>query len=801
MKLAFAYPRPGAGPRIVSGSRLMAACAVAGLLVAPMLPTLAQSFDPPVEPVAARPQMLLEADQLLYDFDREVVTALGNVKIYYGAAVLDAERVDYDQRSGSLAASGGVRLQEPNGNILTAERMTLTDDFRDAFIASLNVITTDRGYFSAQTAERRDGNLLIFRKGIYTACQPCVDHPGKPPLWQIKAQRIIHDQAERTIYYQNARLEFFGLPIAYLPFFSHPDPTVKRKTGFLTPSVRETEAIGFGITTPFFWNLAPNYDVTFSPTILTRQGLLMETEWRHRLMNGAYTIRLAGIFQRDKDVFRDDDGDPLSGYEDFRGSARTTGDFAINSRWGYGWDVHATSDRTFNRDYRIANSTAKDLTSTVYLTGLSDTNFFDLRGYYFNVQREDSEEQIPDGPDADTEPDIYVHDDQSEQAVVHPVLDHNYIFARPILGGQLRFDSNLTSLSRGESDIRHPPAPADPYYAGVAGAFTRASSRASWERRLIAPGGQLITPFAYLQGDLNFVASGDAEAGLGEDDFIARAMPAVGLEYEWPFLATIGSWTHTFGPKAQIIVRPNEQHIGELPNEDSQSLVFDDTTLFVLDKFAGYDRQEGGTRANVGLVYQGLMPNGASIDALVGQSYQLAGTNSFAREDQSLTGLGSGLESDVSDYVGRVTVNTGTGLALTARARLDDEELAVNRAELNAIGTYGKTVASLGYAFIRESPSAGIFEDRQEVSGAASVAVSDTWSILGSLTYDVENSSAVTRTVGLAYADDCFAISAVYSDTPEQYSDLVTGRQVFVRISLRTLGDTNLSSQLDSGLN
>jgi LPS-assembly protein len=148
-----------------------------------------------------------------------------------------------------------------------------------------------------------------------------------------------------------------------------------------------------------------------------------------------------------------------------------------------------------------------------------------------------------------------------------------------------------------------------------------------------------------------------------------------------------------------------------------------------------------------------------------------------------------------------VTVNTGTGLALTARARLDDEELAVNRAELNAIGTYGKTVASLGYAFIRESPSAGIFEDRQEVSGAASVAVSDTWSILGSLTYDVENKSPVTRTLGLAYADDCFAISAVYSDTPEQYSDLVTGRQVFVRISLRTLGDTNLSSQLDSGLN
>ena len=515
-------------------------------------------------------------------------------------------------------------------------------------------------------------------------------------------------------------------------------------------------------------------------------------------MNGAYSIRLAGIFQQDKEVFRDDDGDPLSGYEDFRGSARTTGRFAITSRWSAGWDVHGTTDRTFNRDYRIADSTARDLTSTVYLTGISETNFFDLRGYYFNVQRENTEEQVPDGPDVDTEPDIYVHDDQSEQAVVHPVLDHNYIFARSVFGGQLRFDSNLASLSRGESDIRHPPAPFDPYYAGVAGAFTRGSSRATWERRFIGPAGQLITPFAYLQADVNFVASDDPAAGLGEDDFIGRAMPAFGVEYEWPFLATIGSWTHTFGPKAQLIVRPNEQFVGDLPNEDSQSLVFDDTTLFVLDKFSGYDRQEGGTRANIGFIYSGVFPNGASVDAVVGQSYQLAGINSFATEDQSLTGVGSGLESDASDFVAGVTLNSGTGVALSARARLDDEDFALNRGEVNGIGTYGDSVASVGYAYIRESPSAGIFEDRQEVSAAASVGLTEAWSVLGALTYDVENHSPVKRSLGLAYADECFEISAVYSDTPEQYSDLVTGRQVFVRISLRTLGDTDLSSQLDS---
>jgi LPS-assembly protein len=789
-------------PRHEGRRRFAASTAAGALLAASILPGFAQTLNPFYSPSLPAPhqQLLLEADEIIYDFDRETVTAVGNVQIYYGASALDAERVIYDKKSGRLLATGGVRLLEPSGNIIIAETIDITDDFRDGFLSSLNVITIDRGYFSAQTAERRNGNLTIFRKGVYTACEPCMKNPARPPLWQIRAARIIHDESEHTVYYQNARLEFFGVPVLYTPVFSHPDPTVKRKTGFLMPSIMTSSAIGFGVTTPFFWNLAPNYDITFAPTYLTRQGVLMEGEWRHRILNGAYSIRLAGIFQQDKDAFRED-GDKLSGFRDFRGSARTTADFVINSRWSYGWDLHATTDRTFNRDYNIANATAKDLTSTVYLTGLSDRNFFDLSGYYFVVQREDTEEEIPDGPDPGTDPDLYVHDDQGEQAIVHPVLDHNYILDTPVLGGELRLDSNFTSLSRAEDDIRHPPAPFAPYFAGVSGNFTRATTRASWERRLIGPGGQLITPLAYAQGDLNFSAFDTDAADLDSDEVIGRAMPAIGIEYEWPFLAVLGSTVHTFGPKAQLIARPDEQHVGDLSNEDSQSLVFDDTSLFVLDKFSGYDRQEGGTRANVGFVYQGLFGNGASVDALVGQSYHLAGANSFAMQDTALTGIGSGLETDESDYVGRVTLNTGTGIALTARGRFDDNDLSINRGELNAIGTYGDSVAALGYTFIRQSPSAGIFENRQEINGAAKLEFVDNWSVLGAVIYDLENASQVSHSFGLAYTDECFDLSAVYKETPDPYSDLVTNRTFFVRFNLRTLSDNKLNSQIDSDFN
>ena len=242
---------------------------------------------------------------------------------------------------------------------------------------------------------------------------------------------------------------------------------------------------------------------------------------------------------------------------------------------------------------------------------MNERNYFDVSGHYFRVQRENTEEDLPDDGDPPT-PDIYVHDDQAEQAVrasgARPQLHRRPVSVRR----RAAFDSNLTSVTRDESDIRHPPAPFGPYFAGVAGTFTRATSRASWKRRLILPGGQLITPFTYVQADANWIAADDPAAGLDSDEVNGRVMPAVGLEYEWPILATLGSTVHTFGPKAQIIARPDEWHPGSLPNEDSQSLVFDDTSLFEWDKFAGYDRQEGGTRANLGFVYQGLFPGGAT---------------------------------------------------------------------------------------------------------------------------------------------------------------------------------------------
>ena len=342
--------------------------------------------------------MLVQAVEVDYDYNNSRVSAVGNVQMFYNGTSVEADKVIYDQKTKRLHAEGNIRMTDADGKITYANIMDLSDDYRDGFVDSLRVDTADQTRMAATRADRTSGNYTVFENGVYTACAPCKDDPKKPPLWQVKGARIIHDQTEKMLYFENAQLEFFGVPMAYLPYFSAPDPTVKRKTGFLMPGFSSASGYGYGVETPFYWAIAPDYDATFNPRFTTQQGVLLQGEFRQRLINGSYQIRAYGIDQLDPGAFAGQPGD-----RQFRGGIDTKGQFALNDKWVWGWDGVLLSDYYFFSDYRLAQyrdplgsflSLPTEAISQLYLTGVGNRSYFDARTIYY-LSYSGNQAQVP----------------------------------------------------------------------------------------------------------------------------------------------------------------------------------------------------------------------------------------------------------------------------------------------------------------------------------------------------------------------------------------------------------------------
>ena len=755
--------------------------------------------------------MLVQADEMKYDYTNDTVSALGNVQIYYRGSSIEADEVTYDQKTKRLRAKGNARLTEPNGRITYGQYIDLTDEYRDGFVDSLRLETIDDTRMAASRADRDKGTYTVMQNGVYTACEPCKDDPKKPPLWQVQAARIVHDDNEKMLYFEDARIEFFGMPLMYMPFTSMPDPSVKRKSGFLFPLITETTQYGLGLQLSYFWALAPDYDLTFSTTVTTKEGELFQAAWRQRLADGTYTVKMAGIFQQDPGYFAQRDGAGSPTADLFRGAIQTAGQFSLTNQWVWGWTGLLVTDTQFLYDYELTQFTssfdpfrtgiAAEGISQLYLTGASQSSYFDIRSiYYYGFSGADVQAQIP---------------------IIHPVLDYTSVLPQPVLGGEFSYKFNLTSLTRQQAEFDAVTqnaanqmlcasgnsavlTPANCLLRGIAGTYTRASAEVDWRRTFVTDNGQMITPFASLRGDL---AQLDVSNQAGISNYIgpgssepARFMPAVGVEYRYPFV-DVESWgTQTIEPIAQLILRPNETEIGKFPNEDAQSVVFSDANLFSIDKFSGWDRVEGGGRVNAGLQYTAQFNKAGTVNVMFGQSYQIYGLNSYAATDLINTGLESGLDKAVSDYVGRITYQPNQTFSFTARGRFSSggydpgtgQNVAAftpERLEFEGRANFDRWTLQLLYGDYAPQPDIGFLTARQEILAGASVKLTQNWVLLGSIRYDLAVHQFDTTRVGVGYVDDCLLLALNYFTSYTYTGVTPTPNNTFMlQFSLRTLG-------------
>ena len=702
-----------------------------------------------VAPITTKPaagtKVDVAADRIVFDSSTKIATATGTVRITYGPYTLVASKVVYDQDDGSFKANGSVELREPNGNILQADTVDLHNKFKEGFARHVRALLSNDVTIRSDYVMRTADGITVFERASYTACKDCATRSGAP-LWEITTERTVHDGNTKTLYHTNPTFRFAGVPLAWLPYAEQPDPTVKRRTGFLLPEFKSGRVYGVGVVTPYFWELGPSADLTFSPVWTTRQGPVADVEYRQALQSGEYNIRGYGVYQLKKD---DPPGDAR-----LRGAVASKGDFKLNDNWDWGWDGTYASDKMFLDHYDFDKRTIAN--NEAYIVGMADRNYFSAQALHYRS--------------------LSLEEDQGTLPTALPYINSEYTFNNAVLGGELGLDWSAYSIARDDAQT-----PFSNIHQGTD--QTRAVANLHWQNQMITDLGQVVTPFARLRSDL-YISENVFPST--EKEVTSRLLPSVGVDMRWPFIASFDTGQSIVTPVFQAIASTDEADREKIGNEDAISVNFDSSNLFLQDRFTGLDRYEGGSRSNVGLLYTYLGENGGFAKVSIGESFHIGGKNSFD--------LGSGLDGTKSDLVGAVTVQPWENLGVSYQARVEEDFSQINVQEAFANYSFNRLSGSLGYIYYDSALDATSMDAMERFQADGSYRFSEAWSLFGGFSYDLINDQFRSKRAGLAFDCDCMAASLTYTETNPVDPLASTDHTLKVSVELRTIGKTSLSA-------
>ena len=702
------------------------------------------SFSQPV-PVQAKVEKsgnkLFKADRIRHERELGLIIATGSVEMIEGDRVLRADTVNYNQKQDIVTATGNVVLMDPSGDVVFADHVELTGDFKDGIVENIRILMIDEARMAAVGGRRVDGERTELRKAVYSPCRSCISKSGTP-LWQIKAIEAVHNKTEQSIEYRDAFMEFFGIPVLYTPYFVHPDPTVKRQSGFLAPRYGSESVFGFFLETPYYFNIAPDKDATFRPIVTNNEGLVLAGEYRQRFVNAEFKFTGSGTH-----------GTTESGEQGFRGHFFSGIRADLNETWRAGADISMTSDDTYLQRYNFFS--LDTLINHAFVEGFNGQNYASAQSYFWRG--------------------LYSDDDPGTTPLVAPILDFNAI--TPIGKGDANWalDANLLSLTRSEgADSR------------------RLSVTNSWDLPHVARTGEVYHIYASLQADVYYASNVHQQGkAIGETStgVTGRLMPRIGLDWRFPFSRSKGSSAQVIEPVAGFQVAPNGGNSGQIPNEDSQDIEFDETNLFSRNRFTGLDRVEGGQRLYYGLRF-GIFGASGYSDGFIGQSYRPRRDNNFSST--------SGLNDHFSDIVGRISVQPSSPVKLQYRFRIDKDDFTARRNELSANVGPPALALNLNYSFFDEGSGSGEFTDREETTYGFSSQITPAWSINASTRRDLQASSTLNHNIELTYKCDCFTMKLSFDRSFTQDRDVRPSDTIFVSLIFKNLGEIQSMRQINS---
>jgi LPS-assembly protein len=687
--------------------------------------------------------VVLEADSLINDEQGQTITAEGAVEARYQGRVLRADRLVYDLKTRRISAQGGVEIVDPDGQVRQAEEMEVDEDLNTGLATGFADRIPGGGTAAAQSAIRRSESVNEIQRVIYTACPVCKPgEKGDGPTWTLRARRAVQNKETDMIAYRDAVLRVGSVPVIYLPYFAHPDPSSGPKSGLLPPDLGSSRRLGAYYEQPYYWAISPSQDATISPRLHEQVNPLLNVQYRQRLFSGQFTFD--GSITQDRDF--DGNGEKF-GEESVRAHVFGEGLFAVNDRLNWGFGVERSSDDLYLKRYRLDGEgerrgpfigDAFRLISQLYAVTQTPDTYGNVAFVSFQGLREfDTERELP---------------------LILPVGEFEHVTRDPRFDGQLKLQASTAQVYRSE---------------GIDSA--RGSLGAEWRRDRVLPGGLVAGPFAMARGDLYRVGNNTPAA---KDETFARGVGLAGVEVRWPFLRAGKSVDVIVEPIGMAAIGSNGGNDIRIANEDSVAFELDETNLFRPNAAPNYDLWEPGPRVSFGVRATARARNGHSASLMVGQRWR--------QKDEAAFTNTSNLRDNASDYVAAASADLGPNLSMDVRTRLDQKDLSLTRIDAGLRGSLWRVSANARYFKTSNTLRPG--SPNNEISGSMGLRLTNKWSVSYGLQRDLNLDRTLTQNARLIYRDDCtfFEVAYIHSETFDRVLGPNDGVQV--RLGLSSLG-------------
>ena len=704
-------------------------------------------------PGAPADNIEFSADVVTYENGNDVVTAQGRVRLNRGGYYLAADKVVWDRKSGQVTADGSVVVLSPEGNRMVGDHVVLADNLRDGTVENLLIVLDSGGRIAADSATRT-GNETVLKNGVYSGCS-VVNAKGCPrtPSWSITATQIIQNAETGRISFRGGRLNLFGIGLPLLPIFAINAKAKSGSTGALIPDISFSHSNGLELGLPYYFRFASNRDLTLTPRLFTKNAPGIEARYRQLTSLGAFQV--GGFVTYGKIEHAGTNPSPATRHG-IRAYIEANGKAQLSPEWSVTASLRGATDKTVTRRYDLTRDDR--LRNFVEAERITPNSYISIAAWAFQGLR--------------------VDDRQRQLPIALPAIDARFRLDDPILGGKVELQGNSLAIVRLEGQDTQ-----------------RAFASARWDLRKLTRGGQQITFTAYGRGDVYHTD----ESGLtsvptyrGTDGWHFRGIGALAADLQYPLIGPFLGGLQRLTPRVQLVLTPPTPNLS-IPNEDARAVELEDSNLFALNRFAGYDRWEDGSRITYGLDYSLERPNW-SVQAVIGQSYRLTRSPSLFPE-------GTGLKDPLSDIVGKTRVRFGRLVDLTHRYRISKDNFALRRNEIDLTVGTDQTYVQVGYLKLNRNIDKAIedLRDKEEIRVAARLKFARYWSVFGATVVDLTNTAEdplslsdgyqpVRDRLGINYEDECLELGLSWKRDYERIGSFRKGSTFSLHFGLKGLG-------------